>query len=82
MARLAVDLPKVNPFTRLVRSKLYFENGMVFVRPMGIDKSNTVLSLPRTDAFIILPSSTRAFQNGDWVKVFMLEDEEGSKALW
>lgn len=78
-AKLSVDFPKINPFTRFIRSRLFFENGEVVAGPVGMDKSNIVLSLAKTDSFIILPGSTRAYQKGDWVKVLMLIDEEGSK---
>jgi molybdopterin molybdotransferase len=80
-AKLSVDFPKVNPFTRFIRSRLFFEDGEVVAGPVGMDKSNIVLSLAKTDSFIILPGSTRGYLKGDWVKVLMLEDEQGSKTL-
>ncbi|NMD72411.1 molybdopterin molybdotransferase MoeA [Bacillus sp. DNRA2] len=79
---LACDFPKVNPFTRFVRSKLFFENGEMIARPVGMDKSNAVLSLAKTDTLMVLPGSTRHFQNGDKVTALLLEDEEGSQTLW
>lgn len=78
-AKLAVDSPKVNPFTRFIRGRLSFEKGEIMAVPVGMDKSNIVLSLAKTNSFIILPGSTRGYQKGDWVKVLMLEDDEGSK---
>lgn len=81
-AKLAVDIPKVNPFTRFIRGRLIFEKGEILAGPVGMDKSNIVLSLAKTDSFILLPGSTRGYEKGDWVKVLMLEDEEGSKNLW
>ncbi|WP_318503959.1 gephyrin-like molybdotransferase Glp [Bacillus sp. T3] len=81
-AKLACDFPKVNPFTRFVRSKLFFENGEMIARPVGMDKSNVVLSLAKTDTLMVLPGSTRSFQKGDRITVLLLEDEEGGKTLW
>lgn len=81
-AKLTFDFPKVNPFTRFIRGRLFYENGEILAGPVGMDKSNIVLSLAITDTLIILPASTRAFQKGDWVKVLLLEDNEGSQFLW
>jgi molybdopterin molybdotransferase len=80
--KLACDIPKANPFTRFVRGKLFFENGMISARPVGMDKSNVVLSLAKTDTLIVLPGSTRSFQKGEKVIALLLEDEEGSQMLW
>lgn len=79
--KLACDFPKVNPFTRFVRSKLCIEKGEVAARPVGMDKSNVVLSLAKTDSLIVLPGSTRSFQKGDWVTALLLEDDKGSQTL-
>lgn len=81
-AKLSCDFPKVNPFTRFVRSKLFIENGELIAGPVGVDKSNVVLSLSKTDSLMVLPGSTRSFQKGDWVTALVLEDDEGSQTLW
>jgi molybdopterin molybdotransferase len=55
------DFSRPNPFTRFVRSKLHIENGELLTSPVGIDKSNIVMSLAKTDSLTILPGGTRGF---------------------
>ncbi len=43
-ATLRVDFPKPNPFMRLVRSQLVFDEDSLYVEPSGIDKSGIVSS--------------------------------------
>ena len=76
-ARLAADFPKPNPFTRFVRSRVEFEDGMVKARPVGLDKSNVVTSLAWANALTVLPGGTRGYREGDLVDLLML-DGEGS----
>lgn len=81
-AILKIDFPKVNPFTRFVRSTLSVSNGRLAVSPSGLDKSNIVTSLGHANSFIILPGGTRGFQANDEVEVLLLEDQEGSEWPW
>lgn len=81
-ARLTEDFLKPNPFTRFVRSKLTFEGGSLLVTPSGFNKSGAVTSLAATDCMIVLPGGTRGFQEGDEVKVLLLESTEGSEWPW
>lgn len=76
-ATLAVDFPKANPFTRFVRSYISFENGSVSVHLAGIDKSNVVTSLARTNALMVLPGGTSGYQKGSKVDVLLVEDTNG-----
>ncbi|TMN23415.1 molybdopterin molybdotransferase MoeA [Lentibacillus cibarius] len=76
-AKLANDFPKPNPFTRFVRSYITYDNGLVYAKPAGIDKSNVVTSLAHTDALTVLPGGTRGFKAGDEVDVLLLDDQEG-----
>ncbi|ANB59789.1 molybdopterin molybdotransferase MoeA [Anoxybacteroides amylolyticum] len=77
-ATLLVDFPKPNPFTRFVRSYVYAQEGMLYVVPVGMDKSNIVTSLAKANALMVLPGGTRGFSKGDVVEVWLLENEEGS----
>ncbi|MBM7693982.1 molybdopterin molybdotransferase [Peribacillus deserti] len=81
-AWLKVDFPKANPFTRLIRGSLSFEEGRLRAEPSGLDKSSVVMSLAGAGVLIILPSGTRGYQKGDEVEILLLEDFEGSKAPW
>jgi molybdopterin molybdotransferase len=82
VAQLNVDFPRANPLTRFVRSKLYFENGKLLVEPVGIDKSNVVMSLAYTDSLTVLPGGERGFQKGVQVQVLLLDDEGSSFPLY
>lgn len=81
-AVLQTDFPKANPFTRLVRSTLSFEDGKLVVEPSGIDKSNIVMSLAFANSFILLPGGTRGYLAGEELEVLLLEDMVGSKWPW
>jgi molybdopterin molybdotransferase len=80
--KFGADFPRPNPFTRFVRSKLHVENGELITSPVGIDKSNIVMSLAKTDSLTIFPGGTRGFSKGDYVNVLLLDDHEGSRTLW
>lgn len=81
-AILEVDFPKANPFTRLVRSTVYLEDGRLKVVPSGLDKSNIIMSLSGANALTILPGGTRGFTAGSEVTVLLLEDQTGSEWPW
>lgn len=81
-ARLEVDFPKINPFTRFVRSSLTVRDGHLVVSPSGLDKSNIIMSLAGANALAVLPGGTRGFQAGDEVDVLLLEDATGSEWPW
>lgn len=76
-AILAEDFPKYNPFTRFVRSYItYTENGLQ-VHLAGMDKSNVVTSLAKTNCLMQLPSDTGGYKQGDMVDCLLLENSEG-----
>ncbi|MCP3739012.1 gephyrin-like molybdotransferase Glp [Rossellomorea sp. BNER] len=81
-AILNKDFPKANPFTRFVRGELQYNSGRVLIEPIGLDKSNVVSSLAKSDALMILPGGTRGFKQGDMVDALLLEDRKGSEEMW
>ncbi|MFD9627638.1 molybdopterin molybdotransferase MoeA [Peribacillus muralis] len=81
-AQLADDFLKPNPFTRLLRTRLYYESGQLRVAPSGVDKSNITTSLAGANSLTVLPGGTRGFRTGDIVDILLLEDQEGSNSPW
>ncbi|MEH7354703.1 gephyrin-like molybdotransferase Glp [Neobacillus drentensis] len=81
-AVLEVDFLKANPFTRLVRSSVFIEDGRLRVTPSGLDKSNIIMSLSGANSLTILPGGTRGFTAGSEVDVLLLEDQVGSEWPW
>jgi molybdopterin molybdotransferase len=77
-AILKEDFLKPNPFTRFVRAKLSYDDGMIHVEPAGKDKSNIVSSLVEANSLLVLPGGSRGFKAGTRVDVLLLEDEEGA----
>lgn len=81
-ATLQADFPKPNPFNRFVRSKLGYNNGSIFVEPVGLDKPNVVTSIAWSDCLMVLPGGTRGYKTGDLVDILLLEDQVGSAESW
>jgi molybdopterin molybdotransferase len=81
-AKLEVDFPKANPFTRFVRSAVYIEDGLLKAAPSGLDKSNIIMSLAGANSLMILPGGTRGFEAGFDVEVLLLDDQVGSEWPW
>ncbi|MBM7584106.1 molybdopterin molybdotransferase [Bacillus pakistanensis] len=81
-AYLNKDFPKANPFTRFVRGELQYSSGDILFKPVGLDKSNAVSSLAKSDALMILPGGTRGYKKGNLVDVLLLEDQKGSEEMW
>lgn len=81
-AVLSHDVGKPNPFTRLVRSRVFFQETKVCVEFVGIDKSNILTSIALANALCILPEGTRGYQNQDQVEVLLLDDDEGCEWPW
>jgi molybdopterin molybdotransferase len=77
-AILKEDFLKPNPFTRFVRAKLSYDDGMIHVVPAGKDKSNIVSSLVEANSLLVLPGGSRGFKAGTKVDVLLLEDGEGA----
>lgn len=78
-AILAEDFPKMNPYTRFVRSNYECKDQKIWVRPSGRDKSNMVSSLMEANALMILPGGTKGFQTGASVEIIPLDRQEGSE---
>ena len=77
-AKMVMDFPKANPFTRFVRSYItYADHGTLNVHLAGMDKSNVVSSLARSTSLMVLPGGTKGYQQGDFVDVLLLDDMEG-----
>ncbi|MFJ7754382.1 gephyrin-like molybdotransferase Glp [Peribacillus muralis] len=81
-AWLGEDFTKPNPFTRLIRGSLSYDEGRLLASPSGFNKSGAVSSLATADAFIVLPGGTRGYQKGMAVDVLLLEDLQGSEWPW
>lgn len=81
-ATLGVDFPKPNPFMRLVRAKVEYQNGTLVASPSGVDKSGIVSSLGGADCLLLLPGGTRGYEKGMTVDVLLLEDQQGSEWPW
>lgn len=54
-AQLAEDFLKPNPFSRLLRTRLFYESGQLKVIPSGVDKSNITTSLAGANSLTVLP---------------------------
>ncbi|MGM8213922.1 molybdopterin molybdotransferase MoeA [Virgibacillus sp. W0430] len=80
-ATMADDLAKANPFTRFVRSYITYEQGKVYVKLAGMDKSNVVSSLAHTTSLMILPGGTSGYKRGSEVDVLLLEQSDGHHAF-
>lgn len=74
MGTLLTDFPKPNPFTRFVRCRTEEQEGRIYVKPSGLDKSGSVTSLAKANAFAVLPGGTRGFKSGDLVDLIHLRD--------
>lgn len=81
-AVLAEAFPKANPFTRFVRAKTEVRGGRLVAAPAGFDKSSAVITLPKANSLIVLPSGTRGFESGAEVDVLLLDDQEGAAEAW
>ncbi len=81
-ATLGVDFLKPNPFMRLVRAKLTYDEQELIAVPSGLDKSGVVSSLGGADVLIVLPGGTRGYEKGMSIDVLLLEDTQGSEWPW
>jgi molybdopterin molybdotransferase len=81
-ATLGVDFPKANPFMRLVRARVDYQDGQLVASPSGVDKSGIVSSLGGADCLLVLPGGTRGYEKGMAIDVLLLEDTQGSEWPW
>lgn len=82
LAILGTDFTKANPFTRLIRGTVLYENNKLIAVPSGFDKSSAVSSLAKADAFIVLPGGSRGYEKGMQVDVLLIENQKGSDWPW
>lgn len=76
-ARLAGgDYTKPAPFQRFVRGKCYTEDGQLYAKPVGIDKSSVVTSIQEADCLIVIPPGGRGVPDGGWVSAIPLDVTE------
>ncbi|MEW9700558.1 gephyrin-like molybdotransferase Glp [Paenibacillus sp. SI8] len=68
-AFLEVDYDKPSAYPRYVRGTKRVENGSLWVKPAGIDKSSIMVSIKDADCLIRLPAGGKGFQKGDPVVV-------------
>ncbi|WP_062104897.1 molybdopterin molybdotransferase MoeA [Bacillus niameyensis] len=79
---LKQDFSKPNPFTRFIRSQLIYDDGKVYAKPVGLDKSGVVTSLAWANCLIVLPGGTRGYKMDDPIDILLLEDQLGSDVPW
>ncbi|MBH8604541.1 gephyrin-like molybdotransferase Glp [Thermoactinomyces sp. CICC 10522] len=75
-ASMAVDFTKPSGFERYVRGIYQIEDGRVYVRPAGLEKSSVTLTIRDTNCLIIVPPGGRGVKKGDQVQVLMLKKLE------
>lgn len=75
-ARLVGDYTKPAAFQRFVRGTCYTEDGQLYAKPVGIDKSSIVTSIKDADCLIVIPPGGRGVPHGETVSVIKLEVTE------
>ncbi|MBP1992952.1 molybdopterin molybdotransferase MoeA [Paenibacillus eucommiae] len=71
-AFLDVDYDKGSAYPRYVRGTTRIENGCLWVRPAGADKSSIMVSIKDADCLIQLPAGGSGFRRGELVAIQML----------
>ncbi|MBD0383576.1 molybdopterin molybdotransferase MoeA [Paenibacillus sedimenti] len=69
-ANLDVDYGKASAYPRYVRGTTRIDNGCLWVRPAGVDKSSIMVSVKDADCLIWLPAGGQGFRIGDRVVVY------------
>lgn len=72
-AFLAVDYMKPDAFTRYVRGKRYFHNGMIYVKPVGLDKSSAMITIKDANCLIVIPPSKTGIRAGEMIRSIPLQ---------
>lgn len=75
-AFLAEDFGKTDGFRRYVRGRTYVQDGKLFVRPLGPDKSSVMMTIKDADCLIVFPSGTGRMAAGEQVSVVKLHNVE------
>jgi molybdopterin molybdotransferase len=71
-AFMACDYLKVNAFTRYVRGIQYVQNGVVYVAPVGLDKSSAMVTLKDANCLIVIPPTKTEIRAGEIVQTIPL----------
>jgi molybdopterin molybdotransferase len=71
-AYLDVDYDKGSAYPRYVRGTTRIDNGALWVRPAGADKSSIMVSIKDADCLILLPARGRGFPRGELVDIYRL----------
>jgi molybdopterin molybdotransferase len=69
-AYLDMDYDKASAYPRYVRGTTRVENGSLWVKPAGIDKSSIMVSIKDADCLIYLPAGGQGFHRGCRVVVY------------
>lgn len=75
-ARLIGGYAKPTTFQRFVRGTCYTEDGQLFAKPVGIDKSSIVTSIKDADCLIVIPPGDQGVPDGAHVSVIELDISE------
>ncbi|WP_141604662.1 gephyrin-like molybdotransferase Glp [Terrilactibacillus laevilacticus] len=70
-----------NPFTRFVRSRVFFNGNGLIASPTGLDKPNMISSLVEANALSVLPGRSEGFSRGEEIDVLLL-CEESQDSEW
>lgn len=71
-ACLSTDYKKVNAFTRFVRGVRTIENGRMYVKPVGLDRSSALVTLKDADCLIVIPPTKTGIKAGEIVTILPL----------
>jgi len=71
-AYLDADYSKASAYPRYVRGTVRMDEGKLWVKPAGIDKSSIMVSIKDADCLIRLPAGGQGFQRGELVKIDLI----------
>lgn len=72
-ARLAEPFPKLNAYSRYVRSRTEVRDGVVWARPAGEDQSGLMTTIAGADSLMLIPPLKEELREGDLVTVIPLK---------
>ncbi|MDP5275609.1 molybdopterin molybdotransferase MoeA [Chengkuizengella axinellae] len=75
-AFLDEDFTKVNAFQRFIRATSRIEQGSVYVKPTGEDKSSIMVSIKDSNCLIVIPAGGQGLSKGDLVTAIRLKELE------
>ncbi|SEC63559.1 gephyrin-like molybdotransferase Glp [Paenibacillus sp. GP183] len=71
-AFLEVDYEKGSAYPRYVRGTTRIDDGRLYVKPAGADKSSIMVSIKDADCLIYLPAGGSGFRKDEKVNIYML----------